>query len=229
MTSLAAGAPRARYVSTARSRLKPAGGSRRGGTDCRLVVGHGLPGAVEVVALHGGEVEGVEDLAGLEAGVDLRRGGRQERGELVVLAGLRAVRVELACGTPPAAAVKFGLVLGPDDVAGVALAEPGHSQSRSMPSKTPAPSRPAGVAGQRQVALDEQVDAGLTRASAATAAVSAASEKYFDSVQPPSEISTLRFGCLALSCLSWLKLPASGWRQCRPTPSTLSSAPNGRW
>ena len=34
------------------------------------------------------------------------------------------------------------------------------------------------------------------------AAVAAASEKYFEYVQPPSEISTFRFGYFALSSLA---------------------------
>ena len=45
---------------------------------------------------------------------------------------------------------------------------------------------------------------------AARLAGSAMLQKYFDQVQPPSEMYTLRFGYFALSCLSWLKLPASG-------------------
>ncbi len=60
------------------------------------------------------------------------------------------------------------------------------------------------------------------------AGVSAASEKWVDQLQPPSEISTLRPGCLALSSRSWLKLPASGWSQVSATPSTEFAASSGR-
>ena len=50
-----------------------------------------------------------------------------------------------------------------------------------------------------------------------------------DQVKPPSDISTLRFGCRALSLRNWRKLPASGCPQESATPSTASSAVAGRW
>src|SRR5205814_5217077 len=53
--------------------------------DRRLVVRLRLPRTVEVVPLHGSEVQQGEDLAGLEPGVDLRRCRGQERGQRVVL------------------------------------------------------------------------------------------------------------------------------------------------
>ena len=56
--------------------------------------------------------------------------------------------------------------------------------------------------------------------------VAAASEKYFDRVQPPSEISTRSFGLAFLSSASWLRLPAIGWPATSATPSTLFSAVN---
>jgi hypothetical protein len=42
------------------------------------------------------------------------------------------------------------------------------------------------------------------------AGVATASEKFFDSVQPPSEISTRSFGFAFFSSASWLRLPAIG-------------------
>jgi hypothetical protein len=61
------------------------------------------------------------------------------------------------------------------------------------------------------------------------AAVCAAFEKYFDQVQPPKEMSTLRCGYFAFSCLSWLRLPASGWLYTSAWPFTVWSAVNRRW
>jgi hypothetical protein len=60
--------------------------------------------------------------------------------------------------------------------------------------------------------------------NAARFAGRAADEKFFESVHPPIEISTLRWGCFALSSASWLKLPFTGWLEVSPTPSTLSAA-----
>src|SRR6266498_3615067 len=60
-------------------------------------------------------------------------------------------------------------------------------------------------------------------------AVSAAFEKNFDQVKPPSEISTLSCGCFCCSLRSWLKLPRSAWVSESATPSTLSSAEYARW
>ena len=54
----------------------------------------------------------------------------------------------------------------------------------------------------------------------------AALEKLREYVQPPNEISTFRFGYLALSCLSWFQLPRKGWFQVSAVPLTLSPAPN---
>jgi hypothetical protein len=61
------------------------------------------------------------------------------------------------------------------------------------------------------------------------ASVAATSEKYFENVQPPIVTRVLRFGCLALSFLSWLKFPFSGSPQLSATPSTLSSAVKLFW
>ncbi len=65
--------------------------------------------------------------------------------------------------------------------------------------------------------------------NAARLAGNAASEKYFDQVQPPKEMFTLRPGYFALSSLSWLKFPASGWLNVSATPSTESAAENRVW
>ena len=51
-------------------------------------------------------------------------------------------------------------------------------------------------------------------------AVSAASEKYLDQVQPPSDRSTFSPGCIALSARSCWKLPRSGSPHTTGTPST---------
>ena len=56
------------------------------------------------------------------------------------------------------------------------------------------------------------------------AAVAATSEKYFDSVHPPIDMTTSRFGCAAFSFTSWLKLPNRCWfgsDGSSATPSTL--------
>ncbi len=52
------------------------------------------------------------------------------------------------------------------------------------------------------------------------ASVAAASENHLLYDQPPSEICILRLGYLALSCFSWLKLPASAWSQVSVVPAT---------
>jgi hypothetical protein len=100
-----------------------------------------------------------------------------------------------------------------------------------MPSKTPAaepgpPDSPGPSDGRLPLMnMSTQEETNVAR----DAAVSAPSEKYFDHVQPPSDIMTLRFGCLALSLPNCPKLPLSGSPQVSATPSTLSSAPTGRW
>ena len=53
------------------------------------------------------------------------------------------------------------------------------------------------------------------------ASVAAAREKFFDQVQPPIDSMTFRWGYFALSCLSWLNEPASGWSHLSATPLTL--------
>ena len=56
--------------------------------------------------------------------------------------------------------------------------------------------------------------------------VDASVENHVDLVQPPSEISTLRFGFAALSLRSWLKLPNRCWSGLlgsSATPSTVLS------
>ena len=64
------------------------------------------------------------------------------------------------------------------------------------------------------------------------AAVAAASEKYFEPVQPPIDISTRRFGWSAFSSSSWLKLPKRCWLGLdvsSATPLTASPAAVGAW
>ncbi len=73
--------------------------------------------------------------------------------------------------------------------------EPGHSQSRSMPSKTPAP-RAGGGAG--QVALQPQVDAGGGQLGAGLG-VRTASEKHLEPVQPPERDQDLEARVLGLA------------------------------
>ncbi len=60
------------------------------------------------------------------------------------------------------------------------------------------------------------------------AGVAAASVKNFEYVQPPSETTTFRWGCLALSFLIWLKLPRSFSQPVSATPSTDCEAAKGR-
>ena len=90
-----------------------------------------------------------------------------------------------------------------------------------MPAAVPAPPKPSttGRSPLRNMFTQE-----LTKALR-LASVEAASEKYFEYVQPPIEIRIFRFGYFALSFFSWLKLPWIGWFQTSPTPSTLMSAP----
>jgi hypothetical protein len=59
--------------------------------------------------------------------------------------------------------------------------------------------------------------------------VRAALEKYLEPVQPPSEMLIRSSGCFALSCLSWFRLPDSGWPATSAVPSTLCAAVKGRW
>jgi hypothetical protein len=59
--------------------------------------------------------------------------------------------------------------------------------------------------------------------------VSAASEKYFDHVQPPSETTTWRPGWSAFSAFSCWKLPRIGRGHVTSVPSTDSSAVQGFW
>ena len=61
------------------------------------------------------------------------------------------------------------------------------------------------------------------------AAVRAASEKNFEYVQPPIDSCTLRFVYFALSSLSWLKLPFSGWLNVSATPLTEEAASKVFW
>jgi hypothetical protein len=53
--------------------------------------------------------------------------------------------------------------------------------------------------------------------------VSAASEKYFDHVQPPSDISTLSFGCSPFSAFSCWKLPWNGQLDALPSTDVVAS------
>src|SRR2546421_5346277 len=89
---------------------------------------------------------------------------------------------------------------------------PGHSQSRSMPSKTPAaePGPPCPLYAGRLPLMYmsmQELTSFLRDAS-----VAAASEKNFEYVQPPIDIRIFRFGNFAFRCLSWLKLPCNGWK-----------------
>src|SRR6266498_1852266 len=138
----------------------------------RLLVGHRLPGAVEVVPLKGGEVQVVEDLAYLEAVVDDPLVGRQER------------------------PMRFSV---------------GHSQSMSNPSNTPA-ATPGPPLPPSRIGRFPLMNRSMQEATNAwrDCSVSAASEKNLDQVKPPSDMSTLRSGYLALSLRSCRKLPASG-------------------
>src|SRR6185312_14973576 len=100
------------------------------------------------------------------------------------------------------------------------LFDPGHSQSMSMPSKTPAaapgPPRPSNTGRLPLMYRSMQLETSFSRDSF----VAAAAEKFLDQVQPPMEIMTFSWGCLALSCLSWLNEPARGWSQESATPET---------
>src|SRR6266545_502180 len=183
--------------------------------------------AVEVVALHVGEVEVAEDLAQVPALVDLHLvGGRVKavsRYRLPVVAdSASSWRRNSAIS-----AVLFALSCGPKWLPGCP-SSPGHSQSRSMPSNTPAaePGPPwplyAGRLSLMYMSMQELTSFWRE------AVVAAASEKNLEYVQPPIDISTLRLGWRALSFLSWLKLPCSGWNPLSPTPSTDSPALNAR-
>ena len=90
----------------------------------------------------------------------------------------------------------------------------GYSQSMSMPSKMPAAAPgPPEFSGQPPAGrlplmnVSTQADTNACRRSG----VAATLLNQVDLVQPPSEISTLRFGCAALSLRSWLKLPYRCW------------------
>src|SRR5215207_3767313 len=90
--------------------------------------------------------------------------------------------------------------------------DPGHSQSRSTPSKTPAaapgPPIPPQPGSGRLPLMKRSMheETSFWR----DVSVSAASEKYFESVHPPSEITTLRLGYRVFSAWSCWKLPRIG-------------------
>src|SRR5437773_1558439 len=90
----------------------------------------------------------------------------------------------------------------------------GYSQSRSIPSKTPAaaPAPPA-CSGQPPVGRSPLMNVSMQDFAnfSREAGVNATSEKYFERVQPPTEIRIFRFGCAALSLRSWLKFPNRCW------------------
>ena len=75
--------------------------------------------------------------------------------------------------------------------------EPGHSQSMSMPSKTPAaeagPPCVSGASTGRLPLMNRSMQDATN--ACRDCGVSAASEKYFDQVKPPIDISTLSPGC----------------------------------
>src|SRR5918994_1117028 len=136
-------------------------GCIRGLEERRLLIGRGLPGAMEVIALHGGEIEVPEDLLALEPGVHGARVGRQERRQLVVPARLLAQGVEL----PAELLHQLGEVLAvlrPYDVADVTgpvgpfpveVDAVEHTRRDALPAAAPVEDR--------QVALDVEVDARL--------------------------------------------------------------------
>src|SRR6266508_3821556 len=107
--------------------------------------------------------------------------------------------------------------------------EPGHSQSTSMPSKTAAPGPPIppqpGEGMSPLMKRSMQEDTNRSR----DCFVSAASEKYLDHVQPPSEIKTFSCGCCSLSARSCWKLPRIGLGQSTASPVTDSAAVHGLW
>src|SRR2546423_2068044 len=91
---------------------------------------------------------------------------------------------------------------------------PGYSQSMSIPSKSPAATpAPPDCSGQPPVGRLPLIRRSMqdwTKASR-EAFVAATSEKYFDSVQPPSDMTTRKPGCAAFSFISWLKFPKTCW------------------
>src|SRR5262249_46357305 len=132
---------------------------RRG--QVRLVVGGGLPRAVEVVALYVPEAERPEDVGHLEAGVDLRLARGEECTQQVVLVRLLARLVELLAELLHQLG-EVRLVLRADDVARVPVG------ARPLPVDVDAvedarggarSARPVSLHGAREIALDEQVDA----------------------------------------------------------------------
>src|SRR6266550_2046079 len=111
----------------------------------------------------------------------------------------------------------------------------GYSQSRSIPSKTPAaaPAPPA-CSGQPPVGRSPLMNVLMQAVTNACrrSLVAATLLNQVDFVQPPSEISIFRWGYLALSLRSWLKLPKRCWLGSAvesATPSTESVVPAGRW
>src|SRR5919198_3409913 len=109
--------------------------------------------------------------------------------------------------------------------------EPGHSQSMSMPSKSPAaapgPPMPPHPGSGRLPLMNRSMHDETKRSR--DSFVSAASEKYFDHVQPPSEIRIFRLGYCSLRARSSSKLPRSGLGHVTSSPVTDSSAVHGFW
>src|SRR5215468_3093214 len=106
---------------------------------------------------------------------------------------------------------------------------PGHSQSMSKPSNSPAaePGPPASPGPRNgRLPLMNRSTQDDTKA-ARDCGVSAASEKYFDHDQPPSDRITLSCGYLAFSLSSCPKLALSGSPHWPATPSTLLPAAIG--
>src|SRR6478609_7420740 len=102
----------------------------------------------------------------------------------------------------------------------------------SMPSKMPAalaappaasPATPVGRLPFRNMSMQDETSF-LREAS-----VAAASEKYLEYVQPPSERVIRRFGFFALSWRSWLKLPFSGCSHSSVEPSTEMALEKSIW
>ncbi|MCY1381254.1 hypothetical protein D3C87_894210 [compost metagenome] len=54
-----------------------------------------------------------------------------------------------------------------------------------------------------------------------SASVAEPTEKFFDQLQPPSEMNSFRFGCAAFSFLNCRKLPDKGASQGIAWPSTV--------
>src|ERR1700759_3885338 len=91
------------------------------------------------------------------------------------------------------------------------------SKPSKMPAADPGPPKPPWTGRLPLMNMSMQEETSFCR----LAAVAAASEKNFEYAQPPSDSRIFRFGCLALSFLSWLNVPTMGWLKLSPPPATL--------